>query len=131
MKQSDGTHTVAFGITEETHEQVADTISGAQEAVGGLSTLFPALAPIATALGVGGLTWNRMKKTVTKNKKPLEMLVAVLENVKQTDQATWDKVRGQIKKQYPSLELKATIEETLAELKSQGKLVVDNVTAPA
>lgn len=131
VKQPDGTHAIEFGISEETHQEVADTITGAQETVGGLSQIFPALLPIATALGVGGGVWRKMKKDVTKKQKPLEMLVAVLENLKQTDQETWDKVRAQIKQQYPPLELKATIEETLAELKTQGKLVADNVTAGA
>jgi hypothetical protein len=55
------------------------------------------------------------------------MLVATLEHIKKTDQETWDKVSAQIKDQYPDMELRATIEETLAELKKQGRLAHVNV----
>ena len=122
-QKSDGSYGVTIGgMSEEQHEEIAQTIEGAGEAVGGLSSLFPALLPIATALGVGGATWRKMKGTVTKNKEPLKMLVEVLEHVKANDAEVWAKVKAEIKAQYPSLDIRGTIEEVKAELVKQGRL---------
>ena len=121
-RQDDGSIGFTVGVTEEQHEQVGEVLDGARDTVGGLSVLFPALAPLAAAIGVGGVTWRKMKKTVTKNKEPLKMLVEVLEHVKSNDAETWEKVRAEIKAQYPTLDIRGTIEEVKAELVRQGRL---------
>jgi uncharacterized protein HemX len=120
--QDDGTFGINVGLSEEQHEKVGQAIEGAAGVAGAASSLFPALLPIATLLGGGGVVWRKMKKTVTKQRAPLEMLVQSLETLKEQDAEAWAKVEDNIKKQYPSLEIKATIEETLAELKKQGNL---------
>jgi hypothetical protein len=121
-QQDDGTFGINVGLSEQQHEKVAQTIEGAAGVAGAASSLLPALLPIATLLGGGGVVWRKMKKTVTTQRAPLEMLVGALEQLKEQDADAWAKVKDNIKKQYPSLEIKATIDETLAELKKQGKL---------
>ncbi len=108
----------AFVVNPKVHKQVQGALDGASAAAGGMSTFFPALLPIATALGVGGGVWRKMKKTVTKNRKPLEMLIRTLEHVKETDADTWAKIRTEIKKQHPTLDIKGMIEEIQIELEN-------------
>jgi len=118
VKQDDGTLGIKVGMSKEAHATIQKQIDTASGWLGALSSVFPALTPVAAAAGVGGYTWKRMKKTVTKNKKPLEMLVRSLEQVKETDADTWAKVRAEIKKQYPTIDIKGTIEEIQTEIRA-------------
>ena len=117
VEQDDGTLGFKVGMSKEGHATIQKQIDTASGFLGSLSALFPALTPIAAAAGVGGYTWKRMKKTVTKNRKPLEMLVQTLEKVKETDADAWAKVRAEIKKQYPTIDIKGTIEEIQTEMR--------------
>jgi hypothetical protein len=117
VKQDDGTLGIKVGMSKEAHATIQNQIDTASGWLGALSSIFPALTPVAAAAGVGGYTWKRMKKTVTKNRKPLEMLVRSLEQVKETDTEAWEKIRVEIKKQYPTIDIKGTIEEIQTELR--------------
>jgi hypothetical protein len=109
-------------MDEKSHEDIQNKIDGATGVLGGLSALFPALTPIAAAAGVGGYTWKRMKGTVTKYKKPSELLVQTLEHIKQNDAATWAKIKAEIQAQHPAVDFKGQIDQIKAELAKQHKL---------
>ena len=117
VKQDDGTLGFKVGMSKEGHATIQKQIDTASGFLGMLSSIFPALTPMAAAAGVGGYTWKRMKNTVTKNRKPLEMLVRSLETVKETDSEAWETVRDQIKKQHPTIDIKGTIEEIQTEMR--------------
>ncbi len=114
--KTDGTTGVRLAISDSTHEAIATAGDTATGVLGALSALFPALGAIATAAGTGTLVWRRMKKDVTKYRSPMEMYVKVLEHIKVTDQETWDKVKAEIKLQYPTIDIEATVREIKSEL---------------
>ena len=122
VQDDDGTTSYKFGLSPEMHDTMA---KGGDQVTGTLSMLsafLPALAPFATAAGTGTLVWRRMKKDVTKFQDPMTMYVKALEHLKQTDQATWNKVKAEIKGQYPSANIEGTVKELKAELHRLGQL---------
>ncbi|KKN66041.1 hypothetical protein LCGC14_0475190 [marine sediment metagenome] len=120
VKQADGRFKV--GVTPETHQTISDAGEAATGTLGLLSTLFPALIPIAAAAGVGTATWKKMRTTVTKNREPLEMLVKILEKIKKNDKTTWTKIKKEIRNENPGIPIKTTIEELVNEFEHQHKL---------
>ena len=59
-----------------------------------------------------------MRGAVVKNREPLKVLVKALEAIKTdgTDPETWAKVRAQIEKQYPSMDIEDTIKQIKCEM---------------
>ncbi len=114
--KEDGTTGWKVGVSESTHETIANAGDTATDILGALSMIFPALGVAATAAGTGTLVWRRMKKDVTKYRDPIEMYVKVLEHIKVTDQETWEKVKASIKLQYPTIDIEATVREIKFEL---------------
>lgn len=121
-EKEDGSMGFRVGISEKTHETIGKVGDSATGILGMLSAFIPALAPIAVGAGVGTGVWKKMKKTVTKYRDPMEMYVRVLEGIKTTDQATWDKVKAQIKAEHPTVDVEKTIKDLKAELVRLNKL---------
>lgn len=115
-KQEDGSLGIKLGIGEKTHETIGKVGDSATGILGVLSSFFPALLPVAGAIGVGTVGWKKMKKTVTKYRSPMEMYVKVFENIKKTDKATWNKVKAHIKAEHPTVDVEKSVSEIKAEL---------------
>lgn len=126
-QKPDGSTGYKFGVTPETHDAISKVGDTATGVLGMLSPFFPVLAPIASAAGVGTYTWKKMKKDVTKFEDPMKMYVKVLEKIKQTDQVTWDKIKTELKQEYPGLETEKTIDEIKVALNKTNLLHNNNV----
>ena len=116
VKETGGGYRV--GVTPETHQTISDAGDAATSTLGLLSAFFPALIPIAAAAGVGTVTWKKMKKTVTKNREPLKMLVKVLERIKNLNPEVWGEIKAGIVSENPDVFLRNTIEELKEELEN-------------
>lgn len=103
-------------LTPKTHKTIGDIGKGGVDLLSILSMFVPALAPIASAVGAGVITWNRMGKKVTKYQTPLEHTVNVLEELKK-DKKLWVQVKPYLKGtakgiwEVPSAKTKATIRD--------------------
>ncbi len=126
-QKSDGSTGYKLGVTPETHEKIAKVGETATGILGALSAFFPVLAPVAVGAGVGTATWKKMKKDVTKFEEPMTMYVKVLEKIKQSDQATWDKIKAELKQEYPGLKTERTIDEIKSALNKANLLYDNNV----
>ena len=128
VEKDDGSKGLILGLTAQQHKDIGNAGDAATSILGLLSSFYAPLGAAAVAVGGGTAIWKgkKMKKAVVKNREPLKVLVKALEAIKQDGmhQDTWAKVRAHIEKQYPSMDVEATIREIKAEMAAAGELKV-------